>query len=345
MLVTVLIHLVLAILLFFVVNWIGKHSSTFGYLQLSLRYREDAAPAFNFALKTLAPTVYIILVATFLYSIQRDAFVHHLWFVAIYYFAFRLLYNISFGRALLLDLWSQAFQAGFGIWASYLAYVHLIIRKHPLFPDIDSIGNQLWVVIALFLYAILNNVRTSPTGSVRRKNRYLRSRFRVLSALYGDLIQKQFPEKYQRLVAYAVLIYETFNRPWLARLVERVVFPWGSKTIGPIQVQTTEPLTDQEAVRLGLQRLHECFEATRQELSGKRSSRYHLIHSAVAKYNRDESYIDEVSYILHILWAQVAPEYRNEFEHSYNLPIEGDPPSSASAIPPLAEEGLPTTIE
>jgi len=30
----VIIHLALAIILFFVVNWIGEHSSSFGYLQL-----------------------------------------------------------------------------------------------------------------------------------------------------------------------------------------------------------------------------------------------------------------------------------------------------------------------
>jgi hypothetical protein len=43
----VLIDLALAIILFFVVNWIGEHSSSFGYLQLSILPRMDQAPAFN----------------------------------------------------------------------------------------------------------------------------------------------------------------------------------------------------------------------------------------------------------------------------------------------------------
>jgi hypothetical protein len=42
---------------------------------------------------------------------------------------------------------------------------------------------------------------------------------------------------------------------------------------------------------------------------------------AIAKYNRDEHYIGEVFQVLHILWAQVATDYRTEFETMHTPPL------------------------
>jgi len=307
-------------LLFFGVNWVGEHSSTFGYLRLSLDVQDVPAPLFNFVLKSLAPTVYIIIVATTCYVLKRDSLVQGIWLVAVYYFVFRFLFNIAFGRAALLDWPSVLKQAAVGITSAYLAYVHVILPRRFLLPGVESIGNQLWVIVALFLYAVLNGVRTPNARSARRKKQYLRSRFDHLNSEYGDLINNQFPERYMELVAYAILIYETFNRPWLARLVERAVFPWWSHTLGPMQVNTKTRLSDRESVVIGIQQLRESFETTNEELLGKRPSRYTVIRMAIAKYNRDEHYIGEVFQVLHILWAQVLTDYRTEFETMHTQP-------------------------
>jgi hypothetical protein len=312
-----LVQIVLAVVLFFVINWIGEHSLSFGYLKLGLRVREDSAPAFNFLLKALAPTVYVILIATAFYAFHRDRFTHGIWLLAAYYFVFRLLYNLLLGRARLLNWFSTLTQAAMGVGGAYLAYVYLVIPRKPLLPGAESVGNQLWIIVALFLYAVFNNVRTASTKTVRRKNKYLRSRIDNLRKTYGSLVDKQFPERYMELVAYAVLIYETFNRPALVRFAERLVFPWASRTLGPMQVRTATRLSDRESVAVGTQQLREAFEATKTELHDRPASRYQVIRLALAKYNRDENYIGEVLDVLHTLWAQVTPEYRNEFETMY----------------------------
>ena len=322
------LHVTLAAVLFFIVNWIGEHSSTFGYLQLSLLVRRDEAPAFNFILKTLAPTAYIVLVATAFYVLQLNSLVGGIWHVAIYYFSFRLFNNLVLGRALLLNRVSILIQTVVGIGAAYLAQVHLILPRRPLLPDSETVGNQLWIVVALFLYATFNNVRTSSAGSVRRKNRYLRVRFQSLSTQYRSLIEGQFSERYMELVAYAILIYETFNRPWIARSFEHLVFPWGSDTIGPMQVHTTTRLSERESVEVGIDQLRNLFRATKAELVGRSESRYTMIKLTLAKYNRDETYIGEVFGVLHILWAQVATEYRTEFETMYESQLV-----SSTAVP------------
>jgi hypothetical protein len=318
----VLVQFTFAVLLFFAINWVGEHSGTFGYLKLGLNVREDSAPAFNFLLKALAPAVYVILLATALYAIHRDSLVRHIWLVAVYYFAFRLSFNLVLGRAALLNWFSVIGQSAVGIGATYLAYQHVVLPRKPLFPSTESIGNQLWVIVALFVYAVFNNVRTSTARAARRKNDYLRARLTSLRNEYGPLIHGQFPERYLELIAYAVLIYETFNRPRLAQAAERVLFPWFSHTLGPMQVRTDKRISDRESVTLGIHRLTAAYELTKSECGSQSTSRYQVIKMILAKYNRDETYINEVFGVIHTLWAQVVPEYRTEFERMYSpMPI------------------------
>ncbi len=120
---------------------------------------------------------------------------------------------------------------------------------------------------------------------------------------------------------YAVLIYETFNRPWVAQAIERMVFPWGSHTLGPMQVHTSKRLSDWGCVVVGTQHLRDAFETTNTDLHGKPKSRYEVIWMSLAKYNRDVNYIAGVFEVLHILWAQVATDYRTEFETMYYPPV------------------------
>src|SRR5258708_1341577 len=136
-------YFLLAIFLFLGVNWIGEHSSTFGYLRLSLHVREVPAPAFNFVLKALAPTVYIIIVAAICYVLKRDSLVRGVWLVAVYYFAFRLLFNIAFGRAALLDWFSLLKPALVGVRPAYFPFFPFIIPPRPLLPRVESVRNQL----------------------------------------------------------------------------------------------------------------------------------------------------------------------------------------------------------
>jgi len=200
----VIIHLALAIILFFVVNWIGEHSSSFGYLQLSILPRIDQAPAFNWMLRTMAPTVYIVLIATLCYVTRHETLVRGIWLVSVFYFPIRVLYNVALGRFLLLNWISIVGQTVLGISASYLAYVHLILPKTPLLPSAESVRDQLWIIIALFFYATFNNIRTSNASGLRRKNRYIESQFKELKQKYGSLVDGQYPMKTSPLCEPAV---------------------------------------------------------------------------------------------------------------------------------------------
>jgi len=312
---TLAIQLALAVLLFYLINWIGRHSSGLGYMQLTLFVRPEEAPAFNFLLRVLSPSVFIIIVAVSLYTAHFDRFTAELWRVAAYYYVFRLLYNVTLGRGALINWLVFIIQATVGVSASLLAYRYLILPRDPLIPDVRTIGNELWIAIALFLYATLNNVKTSTVGSERRKKKYLASRMTALRKSYAPLVDGKFPKRILELVVYAILIHETFNRPRIVRWLERLVFPHLSRTLGVMQVETARPITDEESVRIGVAKLRESYELTVHELStAAQSPPGVVLQRTIAKYNRDDPYVSSVFELIGTLALQVVPEYRVEYE-------------------------------
>ena len=86
-----LTHIILGIGLFFLINWIGKHSYSIGYIEISIFVKTEEAPALNFLIRVLTPIVYIIIVSTTLYYFGLDKYVWNIYFVNIYYIDFRLL--------------------------------------------------------------------------------------------------------------------------------------------------------------------------------------------------------------------------------------------------------------
>lgn len=59
----VVFHLLLAGVLFFLMNWVGRHASiSVSYYQITYFSRYDEAPAFNVVFRVLAPVVFMIIV-------------------------------------------------------------------------------------------------------------------------------------------------------------------------------------------------------------------------------------------------------------------------------------------
>jgi hypothetical protein len=102
------VHAALAIVMFCVLNWVGKLAQPSGYLTLDLLLKRDEAPAFNFVFRVLGPVVFVIFAACVLYWAGLDRYVRDIWLVILYSFVFRLLFNLSFGRVLLLNWQREA---------------------------------------------------------------------------------------------------------------------------------------------------------------------------------------------------------------------------------------------
>ena len=143
---------------------------------------------FGGVIKTFSPIVYIIVVSSIFYSFKLDFLVNKIWLVVAYYYLYRFLYNILLERFALLNKKLFLVQAIISILLSYFIYIKLIIYKNYLFPDVKTIGNELWIIIVLYLYKVLNNINISEEKTRRRMRRYIHNRYNVFKGKYHDIV-------------------------------------------------------------------------------------------------------------------------------------------------------------
>jgi len=154
----ILVQLALAVAFFFIINWLGEHSKEEGYRPLSFFVEPDEAPAFNLVFRTLSPVVYIVLVAAIFYTLHFDWLVTNLYLVPVFYAIVRLLTNFLEGQIQLVN-WKVRLTSWLSIPISWLVYEHIIKTKQHLFPDLDRIGDELWLAVAVFLYSAFNRIK------------------------------------------------------------------------------------------------------------------------------------------------------------------------------------------
>ncbi len=183
-----IIHITLVIILFFIINWIGKHSFSVGYMQISVFVRKDNTPAFNVLVRILSPVVYLLIVSVIFYKLNLDPFVHNIYMVSIYYLVFRLIFNLITNRGLLINWGRQILYWCSIILSSVYIYKELIIVKKNLFPDLSAWTNQIWLIVLVFIYSVFNRISVSQKRTIRRKNRYLENRYGKFKNRYGSFI-------------------------------------------------------------------------------------------------------------------------------------------------------------
>lgn len=314
-------HVILAVVLFLITNWIGKHSISVGYMQLSVVAKADDAPVFNFIFRTLSPVVYIVLVSGISYKVNADWVTKDIYLVTVYYFLFRALFNVLTGRLLLLNWITQAAYWVTSILMSYYIYTNFIANKDFLFPSKEDLGSALWLGIVAFLYLTFNKVSLPHARTLQRKKRYLENRYVRFQRQYHEIVDEIVENQEQEALAYAIIIYENFNRPKIYRLMEGLVFGLGIvKTLGVMQIKSDKRISDEESVRLGCSKIvndYKVSESTIDEESRALGWRHHrsyrIRQEVIAMYNRDDSYVSEIDEILGNLATEHYPKLKEQW--------------------------------
>lgn len=83
-----LVHLALALALFFLVNWIGEHAVDFGYTSTTLFEEPNESIALNFFVRAMSPAVFIIALSAVAVSVGYPDLRIGIFRIAIYYYAF-----------------------------------------------------------------------------------------------------------------------------------------------------------------------------------------------------------------------------------------------------------------
>lgn len=306
-------QIITAIFLFFIINLIGKFAPTdLRYFQISSFLETDEAPAFNFSFRILTPIVFIILLSTLLYSIEMDNYVEDIYFISIYYVIFRAIFNIAISRSLLINWKKQFFYAVCIVSLSYFLYQKIIITKHNLLPDFSNIANELWIIILVFLYNLVNNIQLPNVGAEKRKYNYIKTTFLALKENYGEIVDSFSTNIRFQQIAYSIMLHENFNRPKLFRLIEYInSFFKKEGTYGIMQVKSNKVLTDIESVKLGTNILLENFKKYKLEFENELENR--------EKEEDKESYYNSAEYLDQNFQSKLIRSYNHCDDYSYEI--------------------------
>lgn len=322
---TVAVHLLLAALLFFLMNWIGGHAVvTASYYQITYFSRYDDAPAFNLVFRVLAPVVFIVIASAVLYSVGAHELVTGIYLVVLYQQLLRWGYLAAMGRRLLVRWGTQVGIATATLALALLVYRQLISNPARLLPDFDSLANEVWLVVLIFLYKLLDNVAAPAEGNKAQKERYLRTRYTTLRGRFEQVIKESVHEHIAEPLVYAVMIYESFNRPtWMRHLEAILPRSRRRRSYGVMQVQSARPLSDEESVRRGaaaleraykreFERLGQAYSSSNPEgfAKGYWSQHIHREAAVIAlrEYNVRSDYVEEVMSIHDFLIDHYYPD-------------------------------------
>ena len=306
------IHGALAVVLFFLVNWIGKHAIDFGYISTTLFEEPNESVALNFFIRALSPAVFIILISAVFVAVEKPAYRLGIVMVAPYYYVVRAGIIFLLNRHRLVSWPRYVGHAAFGIVAAALAYRYLILPNRSLIPNLETAGNELWLAMLAFLYAVANKIPLSGGPGARRRNAFVTTHYVMARRDFGEIINYKINDDLLKLLAYSVLIYEDYCRPPAIRAVERIAWWKQVRTTGIMQVSSEGVLTDKESVNRGLDILLASWEKFGHEETWLR------VRSTIADYNKDEDYIGRIFEVMEILVARTDPTFKSAYDRIYS---------------------------
>ena len=304
-------HIALAVALFFLVNWIGRHAVDFGYVSTTLFEEPNESVALNFFIRALSPAVFIILVSAAFVSVGHPTLRLGIVMVASYYYLVRAGVILLFNRQRLISWPKYVGHALFGIGAAELAYRYLILPNRSLIPNLETAGNELWLAILAFLYAVANKIPLSGGPGARRRNVFVNVHYAMARREFGGIIDAKIEDKLLKLLAYSVLIYEDYCRPPAIRALERLAWWKQRRTTGIMQVSAETALTDEESVTEGVNILIASWSKHSAEEPWTQA------RSTISDYNRDEDYICRVFEVMEILAARAEPGFKQAYDRMY----------------------------
>lgn len=290
-------------------------------------FKSDEAPIFNLLVRILTPVVFIILVTTLFYQFNLDAFTVNIYYVVVYYFAFRILFNLFAGRTRLINWPMQLLHFTVTFAITFYIYDKILRVKANILPDFSSISNELWIIIIIFLYELFNKMSFSDERTRKRKESYLHHRYNLYKSKYHSIIRSITNNDKVEALIFSIMLYEAFNRPKAYRIVEAITFKLGiSKTLGIMQVKTKKYLSDEESVKLGTKKvvddLMTILSEQPKEYWEREWADWDLLRKIIAKYNGSQQYLSEIETLQGLVLQHFYPKTKHRYIDGPKIVIE-----------------------
>ncbi|WP_108961587.1 hypothetical protein [Leptospira ellinghausenii] len=298
-----LIYISLAFISFFLINKIGEKMVTSDYEQISVSLPIDKAPAFNIVYRVITPALLLIIYAIIFSEIGLDYLNRNIAFCSYYYIIIRILIIFIYQRALLIN-WIRQFITYFGILSvTFFLDKNYLSTATKILPDPSTLINEIWIIILIFVYNLLNSITKNTEELKSRKEKYILDTFKKFQKKFHININTS-KSLFLAPEIYSIMIYENFNRPLLFRKAETLLKKIGFaiKTTGIMQVASRSTLTDVSSIEKSITLLRNLLVKTIQksnfnDLAFYLESHKSLIDDTLAKYNKRSDYINEINFI------------------------------------------------
>lgn len=214
-------HALIALALLIVSERLGRLLIAYrdDYQPITSLFQVESSVGFNAVYRVLFTPLCIVGVSILLYLLNLSWVVVNIWTVSVWFAALQAAMIFLGARwALVHKIQFFAFHA-LSIAISYFLYEVLIKNGlSRLLPDEANLRTDLWLIVILFLYGLFQAVRRNEDTS--KRTRYALKRAKKFRRKYAHVLEKYEPGFQDVLLS--VMIFEDFNRPYVARIWENI---------------------------------------------------------------------------------------------------------------------------
>lgn len=268
------IYALIAILFFYLSLKVGRILLLYkdGYQPIA-SIEPDNSVGFNLIYRIIFTPVLILFASIALIVIKQNVLIDNLWVVALLVVLLQLMTIIAMNR---IDLLNKKLYAAYALISILMSITITQLIKDEsldnLLPEMKDIFLELLLAVLAFIYGIIRQIPERMSDYQARKSRYVMNRYRKLSKRFGSLLEDK--NKIVRLIVFAIMIYEDYNRPKIVRMVEKIV---GANTKDIMQVKGSP--NDEEGIKSTAERIS-C------ELEGHYADED--VKKAISKHNPDD---------------------------------------------------------
>ena len=274
----------------------------FNYTTFKFNAKEHSPIGLNYIINIFFPAIYIIILSGIFYNLNLNNLINKMYIITIFFYIIRWIKIVVCGKHLLVDWKSEIFCFLISFFIGYIIYFIFITKTNDIFPSIEELKNGIWLaIITFFLHYLFEKLYNKPyLDTNKHKNRinnYIIDRYENFSSKYDYLIITN--NKKLKILVYAIMIYEDFNRPKVLRFFEYIkLFFYKSATLGIMQVNSKKIINDKQSVEEGFKKIKNCY------MSSKHKKHELRLKEVIYDYNKSYDYVDEIIEIYNILYKK-----------------------------------------
>ncbi len=295
-------------------KWKRRHTDMFSYSSFNFTDVTEDNFSDNFFQLLIHPAIFLAIISATLQFLSYDSLVRSLWLVVPLYWALRfiialfqdMLRFINLRLQLVLLVCSLIISEG----TFFLIIIPLLNKGKEIFIDLEQFRDAFWFAVLCFMAKFIwDFAKQGMIGRAvyppEKKSQEIIRRYDKYYFKYAPIVDMcidrecSFHSPMQkerfRCMVFAIMIYESHNRPFLFRIMEYIIkffCPRKTMSLGIMQVQTDRLISNKTSILLAIKKLYNAFR------TGEGTE---AIDEAIDDYNPSLDYFNEVKEAYYIL--------------------------------------------